>query len=145
MNVVVKRILRIVLGIVLIAVGAVSYDLGVRFGLLQPLTRPGTVSTSARYVSLIEIGTWFDCYVDSKKDVDVCKAWDSDGRLLADGEFRLEGENRAATRSELRPSRVNGGVGRIKYIELEGDQGPFSKVLVPVGTPPPRIFITYPP
>src|SRR5260370_6286920 len=40
----------------------------------------------------------------SQRNVDVCKAWDVDGRLVASGDFRLEGENRAATKRELHPS-----------------------------------------
>ena len=66
--------------------------------------RPHGVSWRARHVFIWEGGAWFDCSFDPKRDVDVCRAWDDWGRLMASGDFRLEGENRAATSSELHPS-----------------------------------------
>jgi hypothetical protein len=107
------------------------YGLGVAFDFWQPRRPPG-VSTGAHYVSRIEDGTWFECSVDSKRDVDVCKAWDMNGQLIAAGDFRVECENRAAIQSELRPSSVLSTGGRAYLIYLFGDKGPESKSLVPV-------------
>jgi hypothetical protein len=109
-----------------------AYILGVTFGLWQPLTRPRGVAASARYVSSIEDGTWFDCHVDLRRNVDTCKAWDFEGRVLADGDFRLAGEDRAATAAELKPSAVNSGGGHAYEIYLFGKVGAQSAVLVPV-------------
>jgi hypothetical protein len=116
----------------LIAVTPRIYIFGVTFGLWQPLTRPLGVSSTARYVSWIEDGTWFDCVVDSKRNVDTCRAWGSDGRLLADGDFRLECQGRAATEAELRPSSVDSSGGRGYAIYLFGEQGARSRTLLPV-------------
>jgi hypothetical protein len=111
------------------------YENGVWLGFWQPLIRPPGVSKSARYISLVEEATWFDCQVDLKRDVDVCRAWKEDGRLIVNGDFRLEDENRAASKSELRPSRVLLDAGMRSYmIYLFGQNGAFSKILVPVNS-----------
>jgi hypothetical protein len=127
----VRRIFVIAAGLLIVAVAVPVYHAGVVFNFWQPLRRPQGVSPSAHYVSLVEEGTWFKCYVDSKRSVDVCKAWDADGRLIADGDFRLEGENRFATKSELRPTHVARGDGQVWMIYLNGKEGAFSKALVP--------------
>ena len=97
---------------VLIVVGSVSfaalaffiYKAGVFLMWWAPLTRPPTVSRTAHHVFLWESEGWFDCSVDTTRDVDVCQAWDGFGRLIASGDFRLKDENRAATGDELHPS-----------------------------------------
>lgn len=127
-----KRILRIASVSVLAAAAWPTYILGVAFGLWQPLTRPSSVSASAHYVSSVEDGTWFDCSVNVERNVNSCKAWDFGGHLIADGEFRLEGKDRAATASELRPSSVISSGGRAYMIYLFGKAGAKSGVLVPV-------------
>ncbi len=128
----VKRVFVIAAGFVVLGGAVPLYHAGIVFGLWQPLRRPPGVSPSAQYVSLVEEGTWFDCSVDSARNVDVCKAWNSDGQLIADGDFRLEGENRAATKSELHPTHVARGDGHVWMIYLNGKEGTFSKTLVPV-------------
>jgi hypothetical protein len=141
------RLLWVGLVVGLFAGAQPIYVFGVTFGLWQPWTRPPSVTRRARYVSRIEDGTWFDCSVDSKRDVDVCKAWDSYGRALADGDFRLECQERAATASELRPSSVVSGGGRAYMIYLFGTQGAQSRALVPAAggspAPCPRVTVTY--
>lgn len=128
----IRRAILIAVILVLLAAAWPAYNFGIALGFWQPITRPKGVPRSARYVSLLEDGTWFDCSVDARRDLDVCKAWTQDGKLIADGEFRLEGEGRAASKSELRPSRVLTTNGRAYMIYLFGDHGAFSKVLVPV-------------
>ena len=119
-----------------IAIGLVLlwplHTAGVVVGLWQPLTRPPSVSRSARYVTLVEDGTWFECIVDTSRNVNKCRAWTSEGLLIADGEFQLEDENRAATQEELKPSRVAVSEGRVHWIDLFGKGGAFSKRLLPV-------------
>jgi hypothetical protein len=128
----VRRILLIVASVAFLAAMVPLYRVGVIFGLWQPLRRPPGVSPYARYVSLVEEGTWFDCHVDEVRDVDVCKAWDEDGQLIADGCFRLEEGKRAASKSELHPSHVARGDGHVSRIDLFGKDGAFSQALVPV-------------
>jgi hypothetical protein len=128
----VRRILLILVGLLVIVVAWPVYILGVAFGLWQPISRPRGVSASARYVSSIEDGTWFDCSVDLARNVNICKAWGFDGSLLADGEFRLEGTDRAATKAELRPSSVVSSGGQASMIYLFGKAGAESGALVPV-------------
>jgi len=128
----VRRILLVTSLLALAVAAWLVYVFGVAFGLWQPLTRPRSVSASARYVSSIEDGTWFDCSVDSKRNVDFCKAWDFEGHLIADGDFRLEGQDRAATNAELRPSFVISSGGHAYMIYLYGKAGSQSAVLVPV-------------
>ena len=120
------------LALSLIPVLWLAYTLGIVLGFWQPVTRPKGVSPSARYVSLIEDGTWFDCSIDLDKDVNICKAWTWTGRLIADGEFRLENEGRAATKLELRPTLVQVTNGRASMIYLFGERGAFTKILVPI-------------
>jgi len=127
----IRKIIVIGIGAVLFAAAWPLYNLGVAFRLWQPL-RPAGVSPSARYVSLIEDGTWFDCTVDSQRNVNVCRAWNTSGKLVADGQFRLEGDGRAAIGSELRPSRVLGTDGKAYMIYLFGEHGALSRALVPV-------------
>ena len=140
------KLLVVIVVVAMIALARPIYIAGVTVGVLQPLTRPSGVSGSARYVSWIEDGIWFDCGVDSKRNVDTCKAWDSNGRLLAFGDYRLECEGRAATEAELRPSFVGGPD---SAIYLFGKDGPRSKTLLPVTNqqqnPCPRVTVTYPP
>jgi hypothetical protein len=128
----VKRVLAIALGISVAAVMWLLYVLGVTFGLWQPLTRPAGVAASAHYVSQVEDGTWFDCTVDDHRNVDHCQAWDYSGRLIAQGDFRLEGEDRAASKAELRPSSVASSGGHAYAIYLFGKAGARSKTLVPI-------------
>jgi hypothetical protein len=96
--------------------------------------RPPGVSKSAHYTVRVEVGRWFDCSLDATQDVNVCSAWDDDGRLLANGRYRLKGQNRAATKAELVPSDVNVYAGRpdLSWIYLYGRRGNFSLTLIPV-------------
>jgi|SRR5271154_4795877 len=103
----IKRIVLLVGGVALIASLRPAYLVGVSIGIWQPLTRPSGVSAHARYVDTFESAAWFDCSLDRSKDVNTCRAWDSDGKLIAFGYYRLDGENRPATENELRPSRVH--------------------------------------
>jgi len=62
-----------------------AYELGVGFNLWQPFTRPRGVPAQARYVSVLEDSAWFDCSFERAKDVDICKAWDDAGHVIAYG------------------------------------------------------------
>jgi hypothetical protein len=84
------------------------YPYGIWLGLWQPLSRPSNVSARARYISVIEDGSWFDCSIDEERNVNVCRVWDYDGRVRAEGDFRYEDEPRAAKREELYPSLLAG-------------------------------------
>lgn len=108
------------------------HSLCVALGIWQPIVRPKGVSSSAVYVSLLEDATWFDCTIDVRRDVNICKAWSWTGQVIADGEFRLETESRAATKKELRPSLVQGTNGVASRIYLFGEKGAFSKALIPI-------------
>jgi hypothetical protein len=80
--------------------------------------------------------TWFDCSVDQIHNVNPCKAWDSSGRLIAFGNYRLDNEGRAATARELRLSIVHNYPDHpdLAWIYLSTDKGgDFGKTLVPVG------------
>lgn len=138
----------VVVTVVMTAVARPVYIVGVAFGIWQPLSRPSDVSSAARYVSWIEDGTWFDCAVDSKRNVNSCKAWDSSGQLLADGDFRVECQGRAATKAELRPSFVSSSGGHGYAIYLYGKEGARSLALLPVTSavpaPCPNVSISYP-
>ena len=102
--------------------------------------RPSSVPSDAKLVSLIETGTWFQYSFDPIHNANKVKAWDLNGRLLADGYFRLEEENRPATDLELNPSVVQFryDVGKTDYIYLFkhqstwGGKEPFGKILVPI-------------
>jgi hypothetical protein len=143
-----QRVMAVVTGVALATLAWPAYILGVVLGLWQPLQRPSGVSLSARYVSWIEDGTWFDCVADSRRNVDVCKAWDSNGRVLADGDYRLECQGRAAVGNELRPSSVSSSGGHGHAIYLFGQEGARTRTLVPVTNerqaPCPEVRITYP-
>ena len=79
--------------------------------------------------------SWFDCSIERTKDVNVCRAWDSDGNLIAFGNYRLDGENRAAIAHELCPSTVllYPGHPNLAWIYLFGNDGSvMGKTLVPV-------------
>jgi hypothetical protein len=112
-----------------------AYHIGVGFGFWPPITRPTGVSKSAQFVTTLEEQTWFNCRVDTPRDVDVCQAWDANGRLIADGDFRLEDEDRAANASELHPSQVAPAdqKGSLQMIYLYGRGGYVrGRVLLPV-------------
>lgn len=126
----IKRALALGGGLFMLVAARLAYD-AVTFGCWQPLTRPSGVSPSAHLVCLLKNKTWFDCSVDAKRNVDVCRAWSSTGRLIADGDFRLEDEDRAAVGRELRPSTVNGSNAQAWRIYLFGPKGAFSRELVP--------------
>ena len=123
-----------IMGVALaIAVTQLVYNIGVGFGAWQPLTRPSRVPRSAHFVSTLKDETWFDCRVDEGRGVDVCRAWDEKGRVVADGDFRLEDEDRAATASELRPSEVKTQNGQVYMIYLYGPHGEvLGRTLLPV-------------
>lgn len=132
-----KRALLLVAAVLLILLARPVYYIGVEFNLWQPLTRPRGVSSRAHSVSVFKMGqVWFDCFVDHAKDVDVCRAWDESGRLIAYGNYRLDGEHRAATSAELKPSTVQPYPGHpeLAWIHLFGEKGTFSKTLVPVNS-----------
>jgi hypothetical protein len=82
------------------------YIFGVVVGFWPPIARPRGVPASAHFVSMVEEQTWFDCSADLARNVDHCRAWDGSGKLIADGDYQLFAEKRAATASELRPIRV---------------------------------------
>lgn len=97
-----KRITLVITAVGVVIATCPVYLTGVALGLWQPLSRPIGVSARARYVETLRSAGWFDCSVDRIKDADVCKVWDRDGRLVAFGHYRLDGENRAARAAELR-------------------------------------------
>ena len=104
-------------------------------GFWQPLTRPSGVSRRAHYVDTFKDAAWFDCSVERSQNVNICRAWDTDGNLVAFGKYRLDGENRAASAPELRPSTVQRYPGHpnLAWIYLFGDDGTImGKTLVPV-------------
>jgi hypothetical protein len=130
----IKRLLAVLAAVTLIPISWPVYRLGVGFGLWQPVTRPSGVSPRAHYVSGETTAAWFDCSVSRTKNVDVCRAWDDAGHLIAYGDFRLDGEKRAATATELRPSMVQPYPGHpeLAWIYLSDRKSDFSKTLVPV-------------
>jgi hypothetical protein len=83
-----------------------AYAVGVILGFWPPIGRPRGVPASAHFVTMVEEQTWFDCTADMVRNVDHCRAWDGTGRLIADGDYQLFGEDRAATAPELRPTKV---------------------------------------
>lgn len=130
-----KRIVLVFCGVALIAALRPGYLIGVSLGFWQPLTRPIVVSTRARYVDTFKSAAWFDCSVERTKDVNFCRAWDSNGNLIAFGNYRLNGENRAESALELRPSQVHlyPGHPNLAWIYLFGDHGSVvGRTLVPV-------------
>ena len=131
----IRKILLITGVLVLLILVPIGYQFGIALRFWPPLTRPPGVSRSARYVSLFDMGTWFDCAVNASRNTNTCKAWSRTGQLLADGEFQVENENRAADASELRPLLVScdkkdGKL--VKVIYLAGQKGNFSKRLIAV-------------
>jgi len=131
----IKRIVFVFGGLILIASLRPVYLIGVSLGFWQPLTRPTSIPTRARYVDTLKSDAWFDCSIERTKDVNICRAWDSDGNLIASGNYRLDGENRAATAPELRPSQVHlySGHPNLAWIYLFGDHKKImGKTLVPV-------------
>jgi hypothetical protein len=132
---VIKRIVLVFVGVAILASLRPSYLVGVSLGVWQPLTRPIGVSARARYVPMFKSAAWFDCSLERSRNIDVCRAWDEDGNLIALGNYRLDGENRAATESELRPSQVQRYPNHpdLAWIYLLGDHGNTTgKILVPV-------------
>ncbi len=132
----IKRFLALLAVVTLILILRPVYQLGVGLGFWQPFTRPSSVSPRARYVSRLKTSGWFDCSVDRTKNVDACRAWDDDGHLIAYGDFRLDGEKRAATAAELRPSEVQlyPGHPELAWIYLSDAKSDFGKILVPVNS-----------
>ena len=130
----IKRIVQFLVCVALISSLRPAYLIGVSLGFWQPLTRPSGVSTSAHYVDAFKSAAWFDCSVDGARNVNVCRAWDAGGNLIAYGNYRLDGENRAATAFELRPLAVYPYPGHpnLAWIYLLGDHGIASRTLVPV-------------
>ena len=114
------KLFLVLAAVVTIAVGSVAYWFGTLLGWWNPLVRPRGVSGTAQYVFTWESAAWFDCSIDDLRNVNVCRAWDADGRLRAAGAFRLKGENRAATKLELRPSMLgasdDSGMARSIYL-----------------------------
>jgi hypothetical protein len=127
-----SRITLIVIAAVFLGGTAwVYYTLGRWLGTWQHPIRPPGASQSAHYVSTGEEATWFDCWVDTRRDVDVCRAWDTHGRLIANGDYRLEDEDRAATATELRPSLVSGRGGKAQIYLFGPNHAIFGRVLLP--------------
>lgn len=66
--------------------------------------------------------------MDARRNVDVCWAWDTEGRPIGHGDFRLEDEDRPATASELHPSMIEAITqkdmlaGRQQEIQAERDR-----------------------
>jgi hypothetical protein len=61
--------------------------------------------------------------------------WDEDGRLIAFGVYRLDGENRAATTEELRPVTIHPGPRsdpKLAWINLARAKNGTILTLVPV-------------
>jgi hypothetical protein len=134
-RIVIKRIVLVFGGLALVASLRPAYLIGVTFGFWQPLTRPSGVSARARYVDTFKSAAWFACSVERTKDVNICRAWDTDGNLIAFGNYRLDRENRAATALELRPSEVHlyPGHPNLAWIYLWGAHGSIvGRTLVPV-------------
>ena len=131
-----KRIIMVAVVVAFIAALRPAYQIGVAAGWWQPLGRPVGVSARAHYVETMKSAAWFDCSVDQVRDVNVCRAWDRDGTLIAFGNYRLDGENRSATQSELRPWRVHDGNPQhptLAWIYLFGvDTKGMPRTLVPV-------------
>jgi hypothetical protein len=132
-TVMVKRVLLIIGAVVAAVAVYLGFELGVLMGAWQPILRPRGVSPKAHYVSLDgKWTTWFDCSADSIRNVDHCRAWDDRGRLLLDGDFRLDAEKRMATESELRPTRVLFYNGEVYRICVAASTGDCARFLVPV-------------
>lgn len=129
-----KRIAEVSAVVLFIAALRPFYLIGVDLGLWQPFSRPIGVSSRARYIPTMKTEAWFDCSVDHIRNVDTCRAWDETGNLIAFGAYRLDGENRAATANELRPSMVHTYPGHpnLAWIYLFKGNNVLGKTLVPV-------------
>jgi hypothetical protein len=139
-----RQIKRLCLSVLCIAAAWIVYARGIQAGWWPPFNRPAGVPSGAIYVETPKRETWFECSVDLAKNVDNCRAWDRFGNLIAAGRYRLDGENRAATKDELRPSLVGGYWGsKQAWIYLFAPSGSglmrwfrgpniFGRVLVPV-------------
>ena len=118
--------LRVDIAIVLLGLSYPTYVVGVALNVWQPLTRPRGVPKRAHYVDAFKSAAWFDCAMDSRRNVNVCEAWDDEGRLIASGDYRLDGENRAAREIELRPFTIHRGPNgnpKLAWIYLFGSKG----------------------
>jgi len=132
-----RTTLLVILAAVVSVLGWCAYVVGLADGWWDPLIRPARVSVRAHYVLIFgKSASWFDCRVDERRGVDVCTAWDADGRLLVSGDFRLKDEGRAATRAELQPSIPQADEsGHFDVIYLFGpNRLIFGKELVRVGS-----------
>ena len=128
---------RVAVAIVLLGSSYPAYVVGVAFNVWQPLTRPRDVPKRAHYVDAFKSAAWFDCAVDSRRNVNVCEAWDEKGRLIASGDYRLDGENRAARGVELRPWKIHRGPDanpKLAWIDLFGSKSASSLTLVPINS-----------
>jgi len=130
----VKRFLVVLAGVISLALVRPAYLAGVSLNLWQPFTRPAGVSKRAKYVDAFKRAAWFDCSVDAGRNVNACRAWDPDGNLIAFGNYRLEGQNRAATARELTPWEVHPYPGHpdLAWIYLAGRNGGPRRTLAPV-------------
>ena len=129
-----KRIIGAVAAVLAAAAFYVVYDMGVWMGEWEPLLHPSGVPSTAHFYSTIEEkqGLWFDCSVDVKRQVNPCRVWEENGRLLVNGDFRIEDGNRMATASELKPTRALWSHGKVYMICLAGLRGACDQMMVPV-------------
>jgi len=119
--------------VVLLGLSYPLYVVGVAMNFWNPLTRPRGVPRRANHVDAFKSQAWFDCGVDSHRNVNVCRAWDERGDLIAFGNYRIDGQNRAASNRELRPwSVLSGPNPRLAWIRLSGLGGGPHLTLVPV-------------
>ena len=128
-----KRILLAVTVAALLGSSYPVYVVGVALNLWNPLTRPLAVPRRATHVNAFKSAAWFDCGVDSHRNVDVCRAWDEQGHLIAFGNYRIDGQDRAANNEELRPWSVRPGPNhnpRLAWIHRSDGGSPLT--LVPV-------------
>ncbi|MBC7927253.1 MAG: hypothetical protein H7039_16515 [Bryobacteraceae bacterium] len=91
--------------VLVLLIGVPVYQYGILLGLWKPLTRPPSVSREAVHVAGFKTPpTWFDCRFDAVQDLNPCSVWSGDGKLIFEGQFRLEGQRHAAPPELLRPS-----------------------------------------
>ena len=82
--------------------------LGWQLWRLHP-TRPSNVAESAKWGQpFMRDGAWLDCSVDVERNSNHCRVYDSAGVLRLSGRFRLAKERRAAAKSELEFTAVEG-------------------------------------
>jgi len=105
-NVLSSPIVRTTLWVLLAVVICVPvYREGILLGVWPPLTRPYSVPREATHVAGFKFApTWYDCRFDPVKDVNPCRIWSGDGKLMFAGDFRLEDVGHAAPPELLRPS-----------------------------------------